>query len=374
MAIRIAELIEYGELINLRNYSTLGTLKLKGREAPIRLELTGNPGPDLLGWHISFEPRPPEERTWWEDEPDESLAGVLQGMQIGVTGTMTAAEKVKVTQCPPTELYMRCKAGEPPPFEWKPRLYLEWYSQNGRVVIDMADPVIDRIEFVDLGAPPIDKTQPPDDETEADTSEGPGIMIVRRTDDGDAEVWEGSAREYMEEREADDPYGLFSDDLKAQLESESREADEAAMTDEEKADREMKLWDNVHEQGDGDRLIDFLQSAKMYPPPDQCSDEEAEGGLMGMLTELALYGIALHVCEHYTPRDAYRLLVEELLPNHRAHPGLRGSGWTTNFMTSEFCKECDAEADRKYEEFKRKHPELHGEPPPEGGIAEEPAP
>ena len=350
MAYRIGELVEYGELINIRDYSTLGLLKLKGREDPIRLELTGNAGPDLMGWHIRFEPRPPEEVTWWEPEPEEGLAEKLAAQQIGPTGTMTAASRVKVTKCPPTELYMRCKAGEPPPFEWKPRLYLEWYSQNGRVVIEMADPVIDRVEFVDLGGEPVDKAKPPEDEEEPDLSRGPGITLIQLHEDGDVEVTEGAAADFLEEQEADDPYGLFPDDLQRKLDRETREADKATWSDADKTIREAELMDDLIDHSDGEPLISFLHSPEAYGPPDGLDDEEVEGALKGLLGELALYGIALHVCQHFTPRDAYRLLIEELLPNHRAHPELLGTGWVTGFMTHEFCPQCEAEIDREFEE------------------------
>ena len=361
MAIRIGPLVEYGELCNTRDYSVTGFVKLKGREDPIRLRLTGNAGPDLMGWRIAFAPPAPEAVTWWEPEADPELAETLQAEQIGPTGTMTAASVVKVTACPPDELHTRCKAGEPPPFLEKPRLYVEWYSQNGRVVIEIADPRIERIEYVDIGGPAIDKSQPPEKDEEPDLSEGPSIAIVRRDDNSEIETWEGTAREYLEEREEEDPYGLFSDDLRHHLDRRSREADRAAWSEEARKEwEEMELLDDLIETSDGEPLISFLQSPGIYRPPDQLDDEEVEGALKGILMELALFGVALDVCEHFTPRDAYRLLVEELLPNQRAHPELRGTGWVTSFMTHEFCPECEAEADRHYEEFKRKHPELHG--------------
>lgn len=368
MAARIGPLVEYGELRNTRNYSTFGFLKLKGREDPIHFELTGDPGPDLQGRVISFERRPPEQVTWWEPEPDPDLAEALQAHQIGATGTMTAAGKVKVTLCPPRELHLRSKAGEPPPFEWKPRLYLEWYSQNGRVVIEMVDPVI---EWDEGGEPPAEVPEPGDQDEEApDLSAGPEIGIVRRTEDGDVEEWEGSVADYLAEREEEeDPYGLFPEELRRSLDRQARQADEAAMSDEDREMiREMELMDDLIEHSDGEPLISFLQTPKAYPHPDQLSDEEVEGALKAMLAELALWGIALDVCEHFTPRDTYRLLVEELLPNHRAHPELRGTGWVTHFSTWEFCPQCEAEAEREYEEYQREHPEPDDEPTDEDGA------
>jgi len=252
---------------------------------------------------------------------------------------------------------------------WVRCLYLEWYSQNGRVVIEMVDPIIERVEFVDLGGEPIDKTKPPEEEEEPDLSEGPGITLVTRDEEGETEVWQGSARQYLEEQDEDDPYGLLPGDLQRQLDRQAREADRAAWSEEDRKEwEEMELLDDLIETSDGEPLISFLQSPKAYRPADQLSDDEVEGSLKGILAELALFGIAFALCEHFTPRDAYHLLLTEILPNERAHPELRGTGWVTNFMTHDFCPECEAEAERDYEEYRRTHPELDGDP---GDGAEE---
>ena len=124
----------------------------------------GNCDPDLKGWHIRFEPSAPEDPGQPDDDSPAGIPETIIWQQVGSTGNMTAARKVKVTKCPPHELYMRCKAGEPPPFEWKRCLYLEWYGPNGRVVIELADPTIEYVEFVDLGgeAPDVQATEDED--------------------------------------------------------------------------------------------------------------------------------------------------------------------------------------------------------------------
>ena len=157
MAFRLGDKVISGELFNTQNYSVHGWLALRGADQPLVLNLTGNCDPDLRGKHIRFEARSVPERddsTSCQANPD--LSGIAW-QQVGPTGTMTAARMVKVSDYPPAEFYIRSKLGEPPPTEWKRCLYLEWYSQNGRVVMELADPVL---EFVDSEDPFVDGMSP----------------------------------------------------------------------------------------------------------------------------------------------------------------------------------------------------------------------
>ena len=55
---------------------------------------------------------------------------------MGEAGDITAAQRIKDSDCSPHELVSRIRLGEPPPFTWRDALYLEWFSRaNGRVVI-----------------------------------------------------------------------------------------------------------------------------------------------------------------------------------------------------------------------------------------------
>ena len=70
---------------------------------------------------------------------------------------------------------------------------------------------------------------------------------------------------------------------------------------------------------------------------------------MVLLTRLALHGVALDMCEHYTALDSYRLLIEEILPEAQIHPQLCSTGFIQHYATWEHCAVCAAEFDAEYE-------------------------
>src|SRR5690606_36232644 len=151
---------------------------------------------------------PPDEAPDEEAEQHRPEAIGLKGlawMQIGPTGLITADRQVRVSDCPPEEPYIRCKLDEPPPMAWKPCLTLEWYSQNGRVLVELVDPEIEWVE-TDAGTPESDSlsalrdvTRNPEpfdamlagDETERDTA----------SDDPDDFEWAGGSSEDFDDEE-----------------------------------------------------------------------------------------------------------------------------------------------------------------------------
>jgi hypothetical protein len=84
------------------------------------------------------------------------------------------------------------------------------------------------------------------------------------------------------------------------------------------------------------------------------SDAEVEAALKGLLARMAWYGVALHVCDHYSPRDAYRYLAEDLAEEAAFSPEMRQTRWVQSFMTAEGCEQCAAEMDREMEERDRR--------------------
>ena len=175
MALRLTDLVVRGEIFNTRWYSVHGWLELEGQESPIQLELTGNCCPDLAGWHIRFESRAARNEAGSESDTSPPLAGVAW-QQIGPTGTMTAARKVKVTAPMPGRPHPRfeLKGTAPQDEDWRRCLYLEWFSQNGRVLVELADPILEFVEFVEIKElPPADGQSPIltcDEEDEAGSS------------------------------------------------------------------------------------------------------------------------------------------------------------------------------------------------------------
>jgi hypothetical protein len=131
MAWRITESVVEGELDNTVKGRVTGWLRLAGRDELVRLELRGNCRPDLAGWRfriVRLEPVP----VWAEPVDLDRFATE----QIGEAGDILADQILRHFDCPVEELLARIRAGEPPPEDLRPALYLEWYSDlNGRVVI-----------------------------------------------------------------------------------------------------------------------------------------------------------------------------------------------------------------------------------------------
>lgn len=364
MTLRLGDLVVQGELFNTTRYSVHGWLELEGSEQPLVFHLTGDCAADLAGRHIRFcsrrRPTAAPSDTAPEDEgPDLSR---LAWQQVGPTGTMTAAREVKVADCSATELYQRIKLGEPPPMRSVRCLYLEWFSQNGRVLVELPEPDIEFVPEKQAEAPAseFDETQEPrsDDENDGDqATPGLGITSIQLSDDdGEGEIRQevGPADLLDEEdpEDCDDPYGLIPGELKQQFDSAASELDEAiGVNDEGDATlRELELMDELIERGEGEPVGGLFEKPLKLPSPDQLDDTQAEKVLKVLLAELAIFGIALDVCEHFTPRDAYRLLVEQICREERAFPELRNTQWVQHFMTSEFCPQCEAEFEREMEQ------------------------
>jgi hypothetical protein len=378
MALRLGDYVVAGELFHTRSYSTHGWLALRDEEQPLLFELTGDPGPDLVGKHIRFSI--PEDRPRYDEVPPLDRKG-LAWHQIGPTGDMLIRQ-VRTFPCSTSDFVRRTKAGEEIPTEWKPCLYLEWFSQNGRVVIELVDP---EIEWVDDAAEKAAREQAAKDETDRqdDPAAEPGISAVgiRRNDDGEFETFDPLAED---DDDPDDPYGLFPPGLDDELAGEDEipygDDEESAGNDppqprswrdmpgiDEKTAELYESWDEV---AHGTKDVPFWE---VFDPPikilpasttDAMDDAAISVVFKELLMRLALLGVSLSICEHYTPRRAYRLLVDEILPENGVHPSLPSIGFVQGYMTSEHCAECDAEFDREFEERKRREEGESGDSPP----------
>jgi len=353
MAVRLGEYVVYGELRNTRNYSTHGVIVLRGEaegeETVVHLELTGNCDPDLRGKGFRFWP----EET---DAPNavfskERYAG-FQESQIGPTGTMTAQGWVRTMPCPVDEFMRRAELNEPPPTQWKRRLYLEWYSQNGRVVVELAGPVVEECTRDPEGEEdegdwaPLPNLALPPKAQGAQPTQGPHITMVRRDEDGvTIEDWtpENPARA----AEGFDP--SIPDALQRTLDAEAEAVDRAirAGSDDKEDDdiAEFELMDYCIDHEEQQAPASLLGDMRQFPRPETLNDEEVESWLKVVLAQLALIGVALGVCEHFTPRDCYVLLLDTILPEPSVYEKLIGTGWVQHMMTHEYCPACEAEID-----------------------------
>lgn len=385
MTLRLGDLVVQGELFNTRRYSVHGWLELEGSDRPLMFNLTGDCAADLVGRHIRFASRrrTAASASVEETEADGPDLAHIAWQQIGPTGTMTAARKVKVADCPPVELYRRIELGEPPPMRSVRCLYLEWFSQNGRVLIELPDP---EIEFVAEqegamlqreGSETGESPQSAGEEAGDDSAPGLDVTSIRIGDDGEPEIRHdvepAGLLDDEDEEDADDPYGLIPGELQRQLDSYAAQLDQSIGVDDEGDEtlHELELMDDLLERGEGEPVGTLFEKPLKLPRPEQLDENQAERVLKVLLAELAVFGIALEVCEHFTPRDAYRLLVEEICQEERAFPELRNTQWVQHFMTSEFCPQCEAEFEREFEERERRRGR-RGEEESPGGDEEMP--
>ena len=356
MPYRLGQYVVYGEIRNTCHYSTAGVIALRGdepgRETIVRLELTGNCNPDLRGKHIRFGP--PEDEA--DDGPvfriEEHRGFRLQ--QIGPTGTMTASGWARAFGCPPEEFLRRLDLGEPPPTEWKRRLYLEWCGQNGPVVVEMADMIVE-----ECVRPPAGK----DDEGEwvplpnaapcpspgAPAAAGPDITLMSvEGDDVHIERWVPRA-ESSDCDETDN--ALIPDTLQQALDAQAAAVDRAIRGEDEGSDdvlADMELMDDLIERGDGKPVSSLIGDVAGLPRPETLDDEEVESQLKILLARLAAVNVTLDVCEHSSPRDCYQLLLDKILTDCTAYEEMIGTAWVTHVGTYDYCPGCEAEFDEAF--------------------------
>jgi len=346
MAFRLDDSIIAGFIKNAHRFSTHGRLALRGGEMPIMFELTGSPSPDLCGRTFEFEvPQNIREAS----EEDKRLAAGLRPIQVGVTGEMTAERMVRTFECSPEEFIRRSELGEPPPTRWEACLYLEWFSQNGRVVIELPvsklhildeDEIAarDREEQEEIAAE-MRRMEEEDRMREATTPE-----ITAITPEGETDLMD-----LLSDDDDEEGYGLIPEELESELARNARRVDREVAGEPPDAIRmmeETELMDEMLEKGERTPLMEFLSDLKLPSPSDISNEAEAEKALNAALMKLALAGVAFHVCEHCSATDAYRILIDEICQKSEdtgAFRPLIGTGWVQNFCASDYCARCQAD-------------------------------
>jgi len=127
MAWRIAESVVRGEIDNRLPGIISGILYLDGLREPVTLELEGNCEPDLAGRRLTFRNLLPVAK--------EGLEG-LERIQCGEAGTLTANRMSRIPTISQEELDKCIQERKAIPTRWSESLYLEWFSANGRVLIE----------------------------------------------------------------------------------------------------------------------------------------------------------------------------------------------------------------------------------------------
>jgi hypothetical protein len=127
MAWKITDSVVRGEIDNRLPGIIKGSLYLDGLKAPVTLELEGDCDPDLAGRHLTFRNLMPAVRKEFEG---------FSELQCGEAGTMTANRMVRIPTISDDELHRCIQERKPIPTRWSESLYLEWFSDNGRVLIE----------------------------------------------------------------------------------------------------------------------------------------------------------------------------------------------------------------------------------------------
>jgi hypothetical protein len=402
MAFRLNGFVIRGEIRNGKKNSVSGWLEvIPENEVPpnsrfgrprIMLSLTGNLQGELDGRTFRFEVR---------DEDFEGLQPIgdnrIAWEQIGTMGD--SAFRSKDSSLDVTDDDTQA-SDESSAEDDRSSLYLEWFSQNGRVVLELSDPTLEFAESYLQLADPV-----ADDMCEADIDSYPGfpsIVISDSSEQDDSGEQNESAepRNLEETGNDDDPFSLFPSDLDEQIRLSAYEEesdDENSFAEDETADesesdgsvvrddgegdpygnsqfivpedypRTLRSWDEVipgidpatkamYEQWDeviyGTRdepLTWLFEEPLSLPKPDDVRDEEhAWQVLSSLLAAMALRGVAFDMCPHFTAMQGYRLLIEELLPEASIHPNLVATGFIQHYSSHESCDECQAEMDEEY--------------------------
>ncbi|MCA9180680.1 MAG: hypothetical protein KDA51_04485 [Planctomycetales bacterium] len=385
MAHQIGDYILRGELRNTRANGVYGWLEF-APDVGVHVELTGNLRGQLSRKHIKFST--PRSKQTGKD-PFETLPEEVERLadrQIGVIGDVNLS-RVRVPTIPLTEFTQLDRDQQDRFSEEKDCLYLEWYSQNGRVVAEIIDP---DIEFLDERQ--AKETEPPEFESTnssldsgiAETyleMEGRAIADADLAaelagdfdDDLDSELDADEAFDSDDDGsgddESDDPYGLFAPDLDRSVADALKPPGGTPenLLDEDGGPVTPRSWDEVipgldpeikamYEQwdeifeGKKDEPVSYLfETPLRLPPPDRVtSDEEAQSLVVAILAQLALLSVAVDVCEHYTPQQTYHLLMTEILPTAKVHPNLAASRMVQHYSTSDHCDACEAAFDAQY--------------------------
>ena len=345
MPLRIGEYVLAGEISNTRRNSVLGWVEFTP-DLRVRLELTGNFSENWQGLTIRFQRREPDPKAATMTSLPDQIED-LADRQIGVVGRVAILGRDEQVATPESST-VDAKTTDVPPDS---RLVMEWHSQNGHVQIDLPEISYEIVATLEHGR----------SEPESDEELGLAEIEIERRDGED---------ESDEEDAAADPFGLFGEDLEQQL-AESlgvANAEEELESDDTSQSRAQRPWDEVipgidedtkamYEQwdeifeGKKDQPVSYLFRTPLKLPKveDVQSDAEAIPLVKAILAELALLSVALDVCEHFSPRDTYRVLMEEILPTAEVHPNLAASDMVQHYSTSDFCPKCEEELEGIYD-------------------------
>ena len=348
MTLELGKYVAYGEIFATRRNSVHGWIGMMGMDTAVNFDLTGNCEPDLAGQHVRFRVRELPKCDF-----DERSVPGFQIRHVGPVGKITGALKVRVDShgnpLPPNV------DGADPSAEWKKLLHIEWFSQNGRVVIEMIDPVMQIVTPETEGGAGADDffgaLFPEQPELKGDQGPFPDAIEVEAkldkneiTEDFYCLGDEGEDEEFVD-------FLASADELDAQSRAQMEKFERSLEEDRKarKAMRETELLDDLIESGAaGESILTMLGDDAPLPDPDSLSENQAETVLRVLLAKLALRSISLHMCEHVTALSAYRIFLDEIVPEATSFGELQGTGWVQHYSTGEHCRECEREIDEEW--------------------------
>ena len=222
-------------------------------------------------------------------------------------------------------------------------LCLEWFSQNGRITLAIPNPVIELLS---------------DDEEDDDHPD----LALFDGNDCDPEL-----------DDDEDQFGLFNSELLDEFDSAAEALDQeifAASDDGALAGidpafpTDPEELEKLIESTAGVPIATIFDPPLTLPLPGKIPAGQAEEYLKRLLARLAEHGVALDVCEHYSPEEVYELLIDDILPFELTHPDLFGNNWIQHLSTSDHCADCeeemgqreDDELEREIGEYERNRP------------------
>ena len=274
-----------GEIDNTANNRIDGWLRLRGMASPVILEITGNCADALQGKRILFER--PESADCFSEQ--EQLSG-LAFHQVGAAGNISWASMAGSDQG---------------------RLVVEWYGQNGHMRIDWPEIAVQfqesHVASLPAIASPLDFSSVPP----ARWSWSPSVMTrVEET---------ASGREST--IHAGDPWNTDIDNL-------------------------YQFLDELSDGSSDLPIISLLESPPSHDLPGSMRPAEVQETLRDLIAQLALLGISVNICPHFSAERALGWLVEEVVFEEQVHPRMVCHGYVSFYMTSDRCGQCSLEFGR----------------------------
>lgn len=91
-------------------------------------------------------------------------------------------------------------------------------------------------------------------------------------------------------------------------------------------------------------IHELLPASLKLPRASQLDPPTLQWKVKEILAHLALLGVTLDMCHHFTPRQAYNMLLD-LLDNEQIHAESARSGFIVHYMSFDRCEQCLEEED-----------------------------